>query len=520
VNSGSQAWQQNVWRRAGVMGKMPGDMFEVAELGRKVSRQEFDQAVPALRSELLQAQFALKSRKFPVIIIVSGADCAGKGEVVHRLNEWLDPRGVDTFAFWQSSDEEQARPPFWRFWRALPARGRIGIFFGSWYSDPMVRRVYRKIKGSQLDGALDRIAFFEKMLADDGALIIKLWLHLSRKEQARRLQHLQRDPHTRGRVRPADLKNLKLYERFVRTSERAIRRTDSAQCPWHLIEATDRHYCELAAGRILLQSLQARLQDDGAGKVQAAAAEPPARPARAKSSQTVLDHLDLSQKLTDRRYRGELEKYQGRLTRLTWEANARRISTVAVLEGWDAAGKGSAIRRVTAAIDPRLYRIIPIAAPTDEERAHHYFWRFWRHLPQAGYVTIFDRSWYGRVLVERVEKFASENEWKRAYLEINDFEEQLADRDIALAKFWIHISKEEQLRRFQERQDIQFKRYKITGEDWRNRKKWDAYKEAINEMVARTSTEFAPWTVVAGNDKNFARVQILKTLCDALERLL
>ena len=173
-----------------------------------------------------------------------------------------------------------------------------------------------------------------------------------------------------------------------------------------------------------------------------------------------------------------MEKYQGRLTRLTWEANARKISTVAVFEGWDAAGKGSAIRRVTAAIDPRLYRIIPIAAPTDEERAHHYFWRFWRHLPQAGYVTIFDRSWYGRVLVERVEKFAAENEWKRAYLEINDFEEQLADRDIALAKFWVHISKEEQLRRFKERKDIEFKRYKITDEDWRNRKKWDAYKEA------------------------------------------
>ena len=199
---------------------MRGAMFEVAELGRKVSRQEFDRAVPALRSGLLEAQFALRSRKFPVIIIVSGADCAGKGEVVHRLNEWLDPRGVDTYAFWQSSDEEQARPPFWRFWRALPARGRIGVFFGSWYSDPMVRRVYREIKGSQLDGELDRIAFFEKMLADDGALIIKLWFHLSRKEQARRLKHLQRDPHTRGRVRPADLRNLKLYDRFI-TDQRA-----------------------------------------------------------------------------------------------------------------------------------------------------------------------------------------------------------------------------------------------------------------------------------------------------------
>ncbi len=494
-------------------------MFEVAELGRKVAREEFDEALPGLRSGLLEAQFALKSRKVPVIIIVSGADCAGKGEFVHRLNEWLDPRGVDTHAFSQGSDEEQARPRFWRFWRAMPARGRIGIFFGSWYSEPLVQRVYREIKGSELDGELDRMAFFEKMLSDDGALIIKLWFHLSRKEQARRLKNLQRDAHTRHRVRPADRKNLKLYERFIKTSERVIRRTDTGQCPWHLIEAMDRRYRELAAGRIILEALQARLKDGGAGKAPAAAAEPAGRRARAKSGETVLDHVDLSQKLSDRQYREGLEAYQGRLTRLTWEANVKKIATVAVFEGWDAAGKGSAIRRVTAAIDPRLYRIIPIAAPTDEERAHHYFWRFWRHLPPAGYVTIFDRSWYGRVLVERVEKFATAEEWKRSYLEINDFEEQLADRKMALAKFWVHISRQEQLRRFKERQDIEFKRYKITEEDWRNRKKWDGYKEAINEMVAHTSTEFAPWTVVAGNDKHFARVQILKTLCEALERL-
>lgn len=500
---------------------MRGTMFEVAELGRKVSKQEFDEAEPALRSELLEAQFALKGQKTPVIVIVSGADCAGKGEFVHRLNEWLDPRGVDTHAFWQSSDEEKARPRFWRFWRALPARGRIGIFFGSWYSEPIVQRVYRETKGSELDGELDRIAFFEKMLADDGALIIKLWFHLSKKEQAWRLQHLLRDPSTHHRVRPADLKNLKLYERFIQTSERTIRRTDSASCPWHLIEANDRRYRELAAGRIILETLQARLKDGGAGKATAAAPPaPPPRRSRAKSGETVLDHVDLSQKLSDREYGELLEKYQGRLTRLTWAANVKKISTVAVFEGWDAAGKGSAVRRVTAAIDPRLYRIIPIAAPTDEERAHHYLWRFWRHLPQAGYVTIFDRSWYGRVLVERVEKFATENEWKRAYLEINDFEEQLANRDMALAKFWVHISKAEQLRRFKERQDIQFKRYKITEEDWRNRQKWDSYKEAINDMVAHTSTEFAPWTVVPGNDKHFARVRILKTLCQALERLL
>ena len=342
-------------------------MFEVAELGRTVSRQEFDEAVPGLRSALLEAQFALKGRKIPVIVIVSGADCAGKGEFVHRLNEWLDPRGVDTHAFSQCTDEEQARPRFWRFWRALPARGRIGIFFGSWYSEPMVGRVYREIKASELDGELDRIAFFEKMLAEDGALIVKFWFHLSKKEQARRLKNLQRDPHTRHGVGQADRRNLKLYERFIKTSERVIRRTDSAPCPWHLIEATDRRYRELA-GRADPAGGAANPPQGwrgGPGPGNRRAGPPPPR-ARAKSGETILDHVDLTQKLTGRRYGEELEKYQGRLTRLTWEAHVKKISTVAVFEGWDAAGKGSAIRRVTEAIDPRLYRIIPIAAPTDD----------------------------------------------------------------------------------------------------------------------------------------------------------
>jgi polyphosphate:AMP phosphotransferase len=353
------------------------------------------------------------------------------------------------------------------------------------------------------------------MLSDDGALIIKLWFHLTEKEQGRRLKKLQHDPLTRYRVRPVDQRNFKHYERFIKTSERVIRRTDSAQCPWRLIEANDRRYRELTSAQIILDAIQARLKEPAATR----AAAPPAN-GHASVNQTVLDHVDLAQKLSGRQYKEELDKYQGRLTKLTWEATVKKISTVAVFEGWDAAGKGSAIRRVTAAIDPRLYRIIPIAAPNDEERARHYFWRFWRHLPQAGRVAIFDRSWYGRVLVERVEKFATADEWKRAYLEINDFEEQLARSNIAVAKFWIHISKEEQLRRFKEREKIEFKRYKITAEDWRNRKKWDDYKAAINDMVARTSTEFAPWTVVAGNDKHFARVQILKTLCAALEKQL
>jgi polyphosphate kinase 2 (PPK2 family) len=234
----------------------------------------------------------------------------------------------------------------------------------------------------------------------------------------------------------------------------------------------------------------------------------------------MLEKISANKKMSEAQYRQQVEKAQMRLRELEFNIFKRQVPVLCLFEGWDAAGKGGAIRRLTEAMDARQYRVVPIAAPTDEERAHHYLWRFWRHIPRAGLVTIFDRSWYGRVLVERVEGFAREHEWMRSYLEINDFEEQLADHGIVLVKYWIHIAKDEQLRRFEDRKQTEYKQHKITDEDWRNREKWDAYEAAINDMVVRTSTRHAPWTLVAGNDKRFARVQILETLCDRLEKAL
>ncbi len=230
--------------------------------------------------------------------------------------------------------------------------------------------------------------------------------------------------------------------------------------------------------------------------------------------------MDLSQTLDREDYKLKLANYQSRLQDLAWQAYRQKRSVVAVFEGWDAAGKGSAIRRVTRAIDPRLYRLIQFAAPTDEERAHHYLWRFWRQLQRDGRSTFFDRSWYGRVLVERVEQFATEDEWQRAYSEINQFEQQLVEHGSIVLKFWIHIGKDEQLRRFKARELEAHKRYKITEDDWRNREKWHDYEVAVDQMVSHTSTRHAPWTLISGNDKPYARIQILKTFCKSMKRVL
>lgn len=515
-------------------------MFETAELGRKLSKEEYAAELPALRARLLAAQFALRTTKVPVIVVVAGADGSGKGDTVNRLLEWLDPRGVETNVFGPRTDEERDRPAAWRFWRTLPARGRIGIFFGSWYTEPILGRTTGKVGGARFDADLTRVAFFEKELAKDGALFVKCWFHLSKDAQKKRLKKFEKDPETRFKVSRLDWKHFGRYDRFVGVAERALRTTDTPEAPWTIVEAADDRWRDLAVGRALVEALEARLAAVAAAdarraaerraaekaaasapKRRAAKATAPAKATKAVSAPAgVLSTIDLARTVSEDEYRKALPRLQERLSKLAWEGKKKGVSSVAVFEGSDAAGKGGAIRRVTWALDARLYRVIPVAAPTDEERAHHYLWRFWRHVPPGGTFTIYDRSWYGRVLVERVEGFAKEEEWKRAYLEINDFEAQLVESGIALSKLWLHISPEEQLRRFRERQEVEWKKHKITDEDWRNREKWADYEVAIDEMVARTSTHDAPWTLVSATDKKAARLAVLSTLCDRLEEAL
>jgi len=491
-------------------------MFEAAELGRKVPKSVFAAEEPALQMALLQAQRRLEDADFPVIIVVSGVEGSGKGEVINRLNKWLDTRGLQTHAFWDTTEEEAQRPPYWRYWRRLPPSGSVGIMLGSWYTQPIVDRAFDRIDDAELDRELRRIEEFERLLTDDGALLIKFWFHLSRRDQKKRLRRDVKE----GRMSPPLLKKFaKRYDRFASHCERALRMTDTGGCPWYIIESADRRYRDLTVGKTLLQSINERLEQDPAPRRPRGGNETPPIPIP-EASVTVLDRVDLDASLSKEQYDETLDKYQRQLNNLAWTAHKQQRHVVAVFEGWDAAGKGGAIRRVTQAVDGRLYRTISIAAPTDEERAHHYLWRFWRQLPRAGRMTIYDRSWYGRVLVERVEGFASPPEWQRAYQEINDFEEQLVDHGVVLMKFWLHISFDEQLRRFREREQVEHKRHKLTEEDWRNREKWSEYEAAVNDMVARTSTEYAPWTLVAGNDKKFARVQVLETFCQRLSTAL
>ncbi len=488
-------------------------MFESAEIGHAIDKDTYEARLPALREALLEAQYELKEQaRFPVIVLINGVEGAGKGETVKLLNEWMDPRLIEVRTFDEKTDEELARPPAWRYWRQLPAKGRMGVFFGNWYSQMIQDRVHGDIKDGRLEQAINGAQRLERMLCDEGALIFKFWFHLSKHQMKARLKSLRDDPLHSWRISPLDWQQSRTYDRFLRFGERVVRRTSRDYAPWHVIEGVDANYRSLSVGQILLEGLQAALK----------APTEPVRKVVASSGESIdkrslIGSLDLSRHLQKDDYEHQLISEQARLAGLMRDKRMRRHALVAVFEGNDAAGKGGAIKRVAAALDPRQYHIVPIAAPTQDELAQPYLWRFWRQLPARGKFTVFDRSWYGRVLVERIEGFCSPADWMRAYGEINDFEEQLTEAGVVLVKFWLAIDEQTQLERFKEREQIPFKRFKITEDDWRNREKWGAYRDAVGDMVDRTSSEVAPWTLVEANDKRWARVKVLRTINDALE---
>lgn len=492
-------------------------MFETAELGQKVSKREYKEREILLRKGLLDAQFRLKNAGFPVIVLFHGVDGAGKGETVNTLHEWMDTRLITTRAYDTPTTEEVQRPPYWRYWRDLPPAGRTGIFLKAWYSEPFLKRVYGEVTQDEFDHALSRIMAFERTLAVDGAMILKFWLHLGKSQQKKAFRALESDPAQAWRVTKRDWDHWKRYEEFVPAAEHLIMRTSTGSAPWEIVEGFDARFRNLEVGEVLLRGIRRGLEEEER-RLQEKPQGQGASGAGSSTAATILSTLDMRKPLGKKEYGDELNRLHGRLYDLRRTARKEEVSMILLFEGWDAAGKGGAIRRVVRALDARFYEVIAVGAPTEEERAHHYLWRFWRHVPRAGRVAIFDRSWYGRVLVERIEGFAEEREWMRAYAEINEFESELVSHGIVLLKFWIHITPEEQKIRFEARGEDPLKSWKLTDEDWRNRDRLAAYEWAVNDMVERTSTQTASWTLVEGNDKRHARVRVLTEVCAALER--
>lgn len=489
-------------------------MLEKIDLSRTVEKELYKQIQKEQGTRLGELQRALKEANIPVIILFEGVGAAGKGIQINRLISHLDPRGFDVFASNKSTEEEALRPFLWRYWTLIPERGRIAVFDRSWYRKVQVDRFNGETKKEELACAFQDINTFEKQLTDDGYVLIKLFLHISREEQKKRFKKLEASKETSWRVTEQDWNRNRRYDEYMTMNEEMLEKTDTGYSPWTIIESTDKDYAAMKILNCVTDTLEEALKQDGIKK-KAGGHESESFDSRFQNG--VLSGVDLSKSLTREEYKEQLNGLQKKLESLHSELYRLRIPVVLGFEGWDAGGKGGAIKRLTSHLDPRGYRVHPTASPNDIEKKHHYLWRFWNHVPKAGHIAIFDRTWYGRVMVERIEGFCSEQEWKRAYQEINEMESHLANAGAVILKFWMQIDKDEQERRFKERTEIPEKQWKITDEDWRNREKWDQYELAVNEMLVRTSTTYAPWIVVEGNCKYYARVKVVKTVVDALE---
>jgi polyphosphate:AMP phosphotransferase len=484
--------------------------------GRRLTALEYEYELPKLRDRLLDAQFELReSRVRAVAVIVTGIPGAGRSEVVNELLGWLDPKFVTVYGFGAPNDVERERPPLWRYWRVMPPKGRIAILHAGWYEsflDASVREPDRPAATARRD--VERIRRLERQLDADGVAVVKVHLHVGPELQRRRVRRLLRERTTRWRVTGEDRWYLRHYRRVEQALERCLEATSQPCAPWQLVDGTDRQHRALEVGRALLAGIEGRLGRCPGGS------PPPAASLRRRAAHVKLPTLQRGERVAEEDYDRRLEELQGRLALLSRRRGFAKHAVVAAFEGMDAAGKGGAIRRNTAALDARQYRVVRVAAPSPEELARPYLWRFWFQLPPRGNYTFFDRSWYGRVLVERVRGIAARADWQRAYDEINEFELELSEHGVIVAKFWLSVSLEEQAARFAERSRNPLKRFKVDPEDLQNRSQWTAYQRAVREMIARTHTRHAPWTLVPADDKRHARLAVLRALCERIESVL
>jgi polyphosphate:AMP phosphotransferase len=481
----------------------------------KMTKKEYQSAMTRLEDEIGELQRKAVVSKIPVIIVFEGWGAAGKGTLINKLMMAFDPRGYNVHPIKEPTEEEQLHPFLWRFWTKTPEKGRIAIFDRSWYRRLSVERVDGKTVKRDWRRAYHEITAFEKQLVDDGCLIVKFFLHISKKEQKKRFRKLLENPSTEWRVTKDDLRHNRQYGKYFKVFGEMLEGTDTDYAPWTVVESKNQKEASLKIFSEIAERLRRKLSTLATATLSCPF---PAKSLTAKKS--ILGESDLSLSLTRGEYTEKLKEYQERMRNLEYEVYEKRIPVLILYEGWDAAGKGGNIRRLAQSLDPRGYEVVPVAAPSDVEKLHHYLGRFWNRIPKAGHMTIFDRTWYGRVLVERVEGFCSATEWNRAYGEINEMEKQLSDFGTVIVKFWLNIDKDEQLRRFREREKNTLKQWKITGDDWRNRKKWGVYSEAVDEMLLRTDTPHSPWTVVESNCKLYARIKTLRTVIESVEKAL
>jgi len=494
-------------------------MLEKIDLSQKLEKPKYKEIINNLELRIAELQREAKDLKIPIIIVFEGWGAAGKGTLINKLIISLDPRGYSVYSVKPPNEEEIYRPFLWRYWIKIPEKGRMAIFDRSWYRRVLEERIDRSIKNKDWQNAYQEIKSFERQLFDDDYTIIKFFLHISKAEQKKRFKKLEKSSSTAWRVTKEDWKHNRQYQKYVEAIEEMLAKTDTDYAPWTIVEAHDRRFATVKVFQKTIHAIQEKI--DFYSKATKSEKSPKKYFDYLESrSSSILEKVDLMKNYSRTRYVKELKICQSRIRELEHEVYLKRLPVIIVYAGWDAAGKGGNIKRLVSGMDPRGYEVIPISAPNDAEKAHHYLWRFWIKIPKAGHIAIYDRSWYGRVLVERIEGLCTEEEWKRAYREINEFEEQMINFSTVLVKFWLHIDKDEQLKRFKERGLNEHKRWKITEEDWRNREKWDQYQEAVDEMLYRTSTVYAPWTIIESNCKWYARIKAQKTVIQEIEKRL
>jgi len=486
-------------------------LLESLDLGKKLRRKDYEKELEQAHLELGRLQRQLKEKSIPLLVVVEGWEASGKGYVINELLRPLDPRGFVVHDQAEQDPKASLFPPFRRFWKMVPEKGKIVFLNRSWYRLLFEGKKPAWQDVSAMSAFLASAEAFEENLAAEGVGILKIFLHVSQKEQRQRLEKMAANPSTKWRISGEDMEENRKYAKISAAWETIIHRTDKPHAPWVCLPADDLQVGAMEALQALQVMFRGAAEKTGVEALGKGVSFLPAG---------LLKRVDLGKTIPEEDYKKELRILQDSLLGKQYDLYRKGKGLVVVFEGWDAAGKGGAIRRLTQGLDPRGYVVHPVSAPNEWERAHPYLWRFWVRLPRRGHIAIFDRSWYGRVLVERVEGFCSESQWRRAYGEINEMESEWVYSGYGLVKFWLQIDQEEQLRRFQEREQTEYKNWKITPEDWRNREKWSQYESATEEMLFRTSPSVAPWTIVEGNDKRYARVKVLKTVLSTVKTLL